>query len=374
MAKTYIGGEKPSYLTVDSDGHISDHHVDWVARFPAHLRDLAPQLYKDRGGRFLWVVEGSKLWEWILPPKGSRKMTAEAQEKSREGFWAFREGASNPDLRVKDLDTEGFDVAVVFAQFMRATLALNESPEVAVAFARAYTDYVHEYCSKHPKRLKGVAMIPLQDVQSSVAEVKRAKDLGMVGILMQPQLRGEYTWQEKYWPIFAEAERLGIPIAEHIQSTFLPGQEGLPNWLFRHTMNFEDSMRSTIGYIAHGVLDTFPKLKVAQVEAETGWLPFLLHRLEEQLEMLLGYNKAPKKAPEDYFKDGNMYLTMEASDRFAPHVVDSIGDNALLVGSDYNHFDGSSPYTVKIILDRKDISEETKRKILSDNPKRFWGL
>ena len=80
-----------------------------------------------------------------------------------------------------------------------------------------------------------------------------------------------------------------------------------------------------------------------------------------------------KNKPSDYVKWGNWFFAMEPEEETLPYVIERIGDDKILFASDYPHWDGIFPHVVSTIRGRKDISEQSKAKVLGENAKRFYG-
>src|SRR5262249_59904092 len=74
--------------------------------------------------------------------------------------------------RLKDMDREGIDVSVLFPTSSFAVNSFIER-DYAVAYARAYNDFIAEVCRQSP-RLKGIALLPFQDPAAAVQEANRA--------------------------------------------------------------------------------------------------------------------------------------------------------------------------------------------------------
>ena len=130
-----------------------------------------------------------------------------------------------------------------------------------------------------------------------------------------------------------------------------------------------------MGFIASGVLDRFPDLKIAWIEQGCGWLPFYLDRLEEHYEIMPNFVPEPRKEnPQDYFGD-QLFICFEPEESdYLPFLEKKVGPDGIIIGSDYSHFDCLSPVSVQRVLDHPELSDESKRKFLSDNPIRFWNL
>src|SRR5438270_208259 len=128
---------KDGFVVIDSDGHV---HEDQEAI----RRHMDPKFrnYPTRGAGFV--------------------------DRSVNG--TFGQRSENASVQVADMDTEGIDVAVLYTTMLLGTWALRDK-DFAVALHRAYNDWLAEYCSYNPDRLKGVAVIPM------VAPEEAAKEL-----------------------------------------------------------------------------------------------------------------------------------------------------------------------------------------------------
>ena len=129
-------------------------------------------------------------------------------------------------------------------------------------------------------------------------------------------------------------------------------------------------MAFTVG----GILHRFPKLRVAFLEANTGWLPFWLDRLDEHWELTPEQAPIIDRKPSEYFLSGRCFVGADPDERGVAHVVNSLGEDVVVYASDYCHWDCAFPDTVKIVTERTDISQSAKRKILLDNARRLYAV
>jgi uncharacterized protein len=146
-----------------------------------------------------------------------------------------------------------------------------------------------------------------------------------------------------------------------------------------HSVSFPfECMAALTGLIFAGVPETFPKLRIAALEACCGWVPFLMDRLDEEFEKR-GTREAPllKRKPSEYseYMDSDqLFYAFELEESTVPYVIDRVGANKLLYSSDYPHWDTSWPKTVRMFKDRNDISDTDKRQIAWNNPQTFYGF
>jgi predicted TIM-barrel fold metal-dependent hydrolase len=127
--------------------------------------------------------------------------------------------------------------------------------------------------------------------------------------------------------------------------------------------------------ILGGVLERFPKLKVAFLEANCAWVPWWLWRMEEHYE-LTGEWDAPTRlslSPQEYFRR-QCYVSIDADELPGAQVIDAIGEDRVVFSSDYPHLDSKFPNAVDIFLEMPGMSEATKRKVLWDNCAALYNL
>src|SRR5262249_21394288 len=161
-------------------------------------------------------------------------------------------------------------------------------PELLAACCRAYNDWSAEYCAAAAHRLRWAAILPMPSVELAVAEARPAAARGAISFYVRPNpVCGRNLYHHDHDPLRADAERLAVPLPLHD-----PGSPPLPsfgNRLGPHTSGhfvappFE-AMAAMVGLIWYGVFERFPRLRVVHVEADAGWVPYLLQRMEQHWE------------------------------------------------------------------------------------------
>ena len=306
-----------------------------------------------------------------------------SSQRWRETFADALAARFDPASNLRDMDREGIDVSVLFP-----TLGLyimwrdNIDPELSAAICRAYNSWLAEYCSYDKKRLHGVALIPLQDPARALTELRHAREkLGLVGIFWRPnKLCGRTLSSPDYFPIYEAASELGAVVCVHEGARTVLSQAGADRYseFGRHVACHPlEQMLACLNLCADGVLEKFPRLKVAHLESGCGWVPFWLERMDEHWEHEShGSARTTKEKPSFYFKR-QCWVSCEAGEELAPVVVEHVGADYLVVATDYPHSDAIGKFpelTVGALSANDKLSVETRRKILWDNPARLYGL
>lgn len=350
---------------IDADGHVWEPESVWEKHLDAAFQDRRPRLVRDNRGTTRYVYEGK-----LIPP--GEGLGAWAPEGILEAT-THRDGAFDPKLRLVDMDTEGIDVAVLFGSF---GLVLNHTRDAALsaALCRAYNDWLADYCSADSSRLKAVPAIPLVDMPRALAEARRAiGELGMVGINLSTTMLSLPAHDEAFHPLYALAQELGVPI------TFHAGGGGfveprLDNYALSHTCAFPfDVMYGMTCVLGGGVMERFPELRVAFLEAGCGFLPYYLERLDEHFHKRTGEMPIPRP-PSEYLAQGRVWVSCEPDESSLEWVVSRVGAERILYASDYPHWDAEFPESVRKIRDREGLGAEAKRAILGDNAAELFGL
>ena len=301
----------------------------------------------------------------------------------RETFADALAAGFDPASNLRDMDREGVDLSVLFP-----TLGLyimwrdNLDPEVSAAICRAYNTWLAEYCSTNGSRLYGVALIPLQDPARAVDELRHAKEkLGLVGIFWRPNKLCDRTLSSPdYFPIYEAASDLGVAICVHEGARTVLPQAGSDRYseFGRHIACHPlEQMLACLNLCADGVLERFPRLRVAHLESGCGWVPFWLERMDEHWEHdSQGSARTTKEKPSVYFKR-QCWVSCEAGEELVPCFVEHVGADYLTVATDYPHSDAVGKFpdlTVGALSANSKFSTEVRRKILWDNPVRLYGL
>jgi predicted TIM-barrel fold metal-dependent hydrolase len=301
---------------------------------------------------------------------------AETWNRSLGGRLGSLAGDAESWLRV--MDKHGVEAAVLFPT-AGLGLARMVEPELAVAVCHAHNTFLaEEVCRVSPDRLKGVAMIPVHDVALAVKELRRAvTELGMVTAMLPALGTRRPLGHPEFHPLYEEAQRLDCLLAVH----------GVPHdrryfvdlfdyFIDVHTVGFPVSLIMQLSnMIYRGVPELFPRLRLAFLEAGCTWVPYMMDRMDGEYEKR-GEVETPllKRKPSDYIRSGRFYFTCEAGETLLPQVVDLVGEDAIMYASDWPHWDSDFPESIQTLMDRRDLSERIKQKILRENAQRAYKL
>jgi len=286
--------------------------------------------------------------------------------------------ASDAKTWLRLMDEGGLETAILYPT---AGLGIGwvREPDFAVALCRAYNNFLHQEFVAVSPRLKGVALIPFQDVPEAVEELRRAvTELGMVGAFAPAVGLRLPLGHRQFHPIYAEAERLGCMVACHatVRGAHYFAADGFDQFIAVHTLShpFAQMMQLT-GMVFEGVPEIYPRLRIGFMEAGCSWVPFWMDRMDEEWEKR-GEVEAPacKKRPSEYIRGGQLYFAAEGDEKSLAEAVRRFGDDVIFYASDVPHWDHDYPENIREMATRDDISVETRRKILSENARRLYEV
>ena len=334
------------YRIIDGDGHLLD-GPDLV------YRRYLPEKYRNRTGSFFLQ------FGWDIRLDGSLgKLDAD------------------PDTYRRDIDAEGIELMVAYPS-PALSIGLVREFDLAAALARAYNDWARDFGRAVDGRIKAAAVIAPQSVPEAVDEIRRAvTQLGAVAVMMPTYVSpGLDLGQPEFDPIYAEAQALGVPVAFHATAQVSQGALRFHKYIGVHMVSHPfEQMISIISIISNGVLDRFPRLKVAFLEAGVGWVPYWMDRFDEKYHKRRAEMAPLKMPPSEYIRANRWFFTCEGEESALAFMIERFGDDCILYASDYPHWDTDWPNTSRMIVERKDITEKSKEKILGLNALSFYGL
>jgi len=257
------------------------------------------------------------------------------------------------------------------------TFGLIRDRDWACAIAQGYNNYLYERFTRPERRLKGMALIPLQSIPDAVRELKRAvKDLGFVGAVLPAVGLRQPFGDAKYFPVYEAAQELGALLAVHAAPTQGIGVDSFDRLIEVRTLShgFGQMIQMT-SMIYSGVFDRFPTLKIAYAEAGCGWVPYLMERMDMEYEHRNPQVPECKVLPSEHLKSGRIFIHCELEDRSIPQIAQLLRDDILFCATDFPHEPRSEfRENIEKFIAREDVRAETKHKLMFENPKRMYPL
>ncbi|HEY1265776.1 MAG TPA: amidohydrolase family protein [Candidatus Binatia bacterium] len=370
---------KDGFKVFDSDLHVMEPPDLWERYIAPEFKAVAPRGRTSDNVRDLGILfpggepNGIRTTSGV-PHRGRNyeKNQILYKDDARRGW--------GPDVQLEAMDNEGIDVAVLFPSRGLSVLTNPErEPRFAAAIARAYNDWMADFCKEDPARLIGAGMLSVFDIKDAVDESRRCvEELGFRAVFLRSNIINGKNWHDpSYDPLWSTLEKLDIPVGFHEATGSRARQTGdwfEPNFGIRrvYAQPFEQ-MLGLGSFIGGGVLARHPKLKVAFLEANCSWVPWLLWRFDEGWERE-GDVFMPEltMAPSEYFKR-QCWVAVEPDETPARHMIAEMGSDRIVFSTDYPHGDSRYPRAVECFL-KLPLADEDKRKILWDNCAAFYGM
>ncbi len=376
------------YRVISADCHID---LPWLP--PDLFTANACQALK---GRMPYVTDGDKGPVWVsgngayfglqngMGSAGREYIPGQIQRSDRmaaEGLYEDgKKGTrrlTDPDLRIKDQDRDGIQAEVLFG-ILGASQRLNDD-EAAVEMMRIYNAWLADFCDTRPERFAGLASIPNHDVAAAIAEIERVVKRGALrGLEVANSWDMKPLFDPDWDPLWKAVGESGLPLHFHTIGTKKPDFESMPPLQGRqahavYITGFQLGMaRILMEIIYSGVLETHPSLRVVIGESGIGWIPYILDRMdmewEEQYKDL-----TLRMKPSNYWH--RQCRATYQSDKIGLRLLDILGEDNIMWGSDFPHPDGVWPDSQAFIeKELGHLPETTRHKLVCGNAARLYGF
>jgi predicted TIM-barrel fold metal-dependent hydrolase len=372
---------------IDADGHVEENVVTFSDKyFDPAFRAQRPQVVATGDdGLAYWMID-----EQLFPRRVGRGCNNLGTPVSFQGK-PVRHAQRKPDTvasmeltnlseRLQIMDEEGISIQVLYPTlFLAYPLSCNAA--FVTAMCDAYNRWLGDVLSSQ-ERLQWVGVVNLDDIPAAVRQVKEAKQLRAVGMMILGTAGDRLLDDPSLLPFYEAVAEVDLPLAVHV-GWACPSINNLythiyPSGVIAFSMPV---LMGLVSMMSGGIFDRFPNLRVVFLEAGCLWVHFILERLHHRYQHS-GKNLAnvvsrtapiQKLEPMEYIKKGNLYFSAEVEDALLPQVLDLVGDGQILFGSDMPHGDRER-FAEKMLRDRTDISAAAKAKILEANPAKFYRL
>jgi uncharacterized protein len=337
------------------DSHVVEPE-EIFAGLTERFGERAPTIESEWQGKAGTFLVWPKL-HWSIPVgrvgiAGHRLDEPGIEEQIRRGWDGLNPGMRSPLERLHEQDIDGVSGEVLYPSLNMWTFGIPDAEVREVPFRR-HNDWLHDFCSAAPDRLIAVALLPLPNIELSIAELHRAAKRGIraAGIACSAPNGTPYS-DPLYEPFWSAAEEAGLPLSMHI---FCGGDMtmGLPeSWdpIVSYTLAHAAIWNTVSTLITSGVPERHPGLRFICAEWETGWLAHVLKRFDHAT-----YRSRKAASPDlhlqpsEYFRR-QFYATFEDAD-IGVETRHAIGVDRLLWGNDYPHHDSVWPHSQHVLAE-----------------------
>ena len=368
--RTARSGAPNKYFMVSADCHANEPGNLWAERIEPQYRDRLPRVITDDNGVQWRVAEGYR-------PDRLRLGNLEGEDHLRNQVGA------DPRQRLVDQERDGIDAEVVFPNKGLAMWATPD-PVFAMAQCRVWNTWAWETFGAYVDRMSPAAALATGDLEGSIAEVQRVAKLGfrILTLPCKPIFGGHDVDHPNYNlptfdPLWAAIQDADLAITFHVSTGRDPrasrGNGGAVINYVSHSLS--PTIEPVANLCASGVLERFPRLRFATIEAGIGWLPWLLTAMDEAyLKHHFWVRPKLPKLPSEYFRRHGFASFGE--DRPGLDLAESHGltDNVMWA-NDYPHHEGTWPHSAEAIeRTMGGLSDRARAKILGLNAARFFGF
>jgi uncharacterized protein len=371
---------------VDADGHVLEDAGLWEQYIEPRYRDRALRLKRDADGLEYLEIGGApskrtrKGYPATLGRMGQKDLEAFSPHPDKTYAGNMPYGACDAEERLKLLDAEGLDAAVLYPTLGILWEAELSEPELSQAYCRAYNRWIADFCRSSRGRLIPVAHLSLGDPIAAAAELERAVRDGCRGGFVVP-----FAWTHRahgnpaHDPIFAKACELDVPIAIH--PAFEPVELRSPRFENGHRLSLLSAVTAADGvrqafttFFDFATFDRFPTLKLVLLESGAGWIGHWLDRLDGvATSTFLGGNAPLAHRPSDYFRR-QVWISGDPDERTLPAMMATYGADRFFWASDYPHPDHTGDYLEALETMVDTLPVAARAGLLGGNVRRAFDL
>jgi len=366
---------------ISSDSHVVEPPNLWTDRMDAKFGDGIPHLERD-DPYDQWICEGRSVSTLGAFTSAGKRFSKPDTIQLEGSFAEVPPGGYDPDAHIKDLAIDGVDADVLYPSVGLGLFGISNT-SLCRGILSAYNDWLAEFCSAHPKLLKGIAAILLEDdIPAGIAEMKRAADKGLSGAMISVYPGQGYFYDEPmYDPFWAAAQELNMPLSLHVGTGRMGRAQLVEDGRVVQTgadrSNSDHWVRMSLSHLVlGGVFERFPELKVINVEHELSWMLYWLRRMDltyVERTTQATYRFSSDMLPSDFVRR-NVYHAFQ-EDAIGIQHRDMIGVTQLLWASDYPHAEATFPESQRILSEiLEGVPQDEQDLIVGGNCARIYGF
>jgi predicted TIM-barrel fold metal-dependent hydrolase len=355
--------------TIDADCHVIEPERAWDYFDESEARYQPLTLSAPNGKKYLAIdgrIRGGTTGE---DPRGRNVPGKQEAREDLAGFARTTEAKRTmEDIngRLRHMDELGVDIQVLYPTTM-ALGQISPKPEVDVAMSRSYNRWMADCWRQGGGRLRWIAVPGVLNMEIALDQIRWCVDNGACGVMLRGFEGNRLVNDPYFYPMYELAQELDVPICVHAgnanptYSALVVGSA----W-----NNAKVPVLSAFHHVLYnGLPDKFPRLRWGFIEAAAGWLPYMITDLRRRL---VRDGRPPMK--ERPLADNRLYVACQTNDDL-PYIINCVGEDNLVIGSDYGHSDTSSELeALKTLKETTDLPERVVHKIVDENPRALYGI
>ncbi len=366
---------------IDCDSHVMEPADLWLRYLEPKFRDRAIRIEERDGVETLLIGEEPLLEGRLAGLGGAHVPRGELFGPGMKYIDGCEPASYDPNERAKLLDSWQVDRGVLFPTIGILPFPTNDM-ELNSAYCRAYNRWQKEFFLEAEDRVIPIAILNWHDVDAAAKELDACIQSGFRGIFVPPEVvDGVRPGQSHFDPIWSRCQEAGIPGCLHVIVRF-DGTGGFSSWnLTGPGMTFSFGLGATgqlipalASMVTDGLFDRFPKLKIVSVEAGCGYAAYLMDRLDEKHEFFNPLTPEPLSLKPSEYIQRNCYFVAEPEERTIGAMLELVGEDKIMWGSDYPHVDSTLEAPDLIRQSVAGLSAEQQAAVLGNNAARVFNV
>lgn len=366
-------------IVVDCDSHVMEPADLWQRYLEPAFRDRAIRVERRDGVEHLIIGEQSVLSGVLAGLGGAHHDRAQLFSGALSYADGCEPASYDPLARTALLDDWKVDRGVLFPTIGILPFPTGDAA-LSNAYCRAYNRWQREFFESAPDRVTPIALVNWHDVDEAARELAACLKAGFRGVFVPPEvIDGRRPGDPHFDPIWRLCEEAGAPACLHVVVRFTGGgafgswQETRPGTVFGFSMGATGQLMPALAAMVTDLLfERFPRLKVVNVEAGCGWAAYLMDRLDEKASAFRAIAPLPMK-PSDYIRR-NCWFVAEPEERTIGAMLELVGEDRILWGSDYPHVDSTLEAPRLIRASVAALSPARQAAVLGENARAAFGI
>jgi len=362
---------------ISADSHIMEPPNCYIDNIEAKYKSTAPFVKYQEGVGDIYVIDGMATSIPMALVAAAGKAPEELSETGAR-FESLHKGGWDSKYRIADQERDGVAAEVIYAS-VGMVLCNHKDFVYKRACMKAYNRWLLEFASIDRKRIIPMAQIAMGSIDEAVADLHEIKKQGFPGVMMNglpAELDYDSPEYDRFWQTAID---LQLPLSFHILTAndtggVLGGQMRGPkiNAFQAIIRGCQDIMGMLV---FSGVFERNPGLKIVCVEADAGWAPHYMYRMDHAYKRHRFWMKGQelKKLPSEYFKE-HIYMTFQ-DDWVAFQMAEFVNTKRLMWANDFPHSDATWPNSQAILNEHcKYLTEDQRNDICHNNVKELYKL